>query len=587
MTLAAVVDRAASGPYRYLDYFQDNDSDRLSFAGRDDDIAEVAARASSDEPFVLYGRSGLGKTSLLLAGVFPLLRDRRLHPVRVRVFDRPDVDLRNALAAELELDSHETADDLDDLVARLAGREGLVLVFDQFEELFINTRRRPAIRREFIHLLATLFRNPEWDVRLTLSLREEFLAELDEFRDDFPDILSNQYRLLPLTAFGARQAIVAPLVQSNIPFDQELVVRLVDLLAKVDFDPVLLQIACGEVYREAVSRQADRVHLTADDLDRVGGINGLFSRYLDNAIRGVPEGILLLSRAVLDALITPEETKRAITFDALLANDDFNASIDELERVLACLKTQKLVRDDLRTGHLWYELTHDRLAPSIVKWFKRDVDFAQFRDARDLIAEAARRAAYPARLETLIGRPQIDGLIDPYRERLRLTTEQRALMLWSALYGQVEHIEFWAALAGETPCETALLALLEHSAPEARLGAAKAAVLLAVECRRWPRRASPGRSTTRMPACVRRRPSRFPVTPATIRSLRSEPHSDRVGFAGAPWTCSPRLPKPAGPSTGSGVSLERSRAGTHGARRWPQTATRSSPAADGACLSAS
>ena len=51
---------------------------------------------------------------------------------------------------------------------------------------------------------------------------------------------------------------------------------------------------------------------------------------------------------------------------------------------------------------------------------------------------------------------------------------------------------------------------------------------------------------TRMPACVRRRPSRFPVTPATIRSLRSEPPSDRVGFAGAPWTCSPRLPKPAG-----------------------------------------
>jgi hypothetical protein len=478
MTVAVAVDRAASGPYRYLDYFQDNESDRLSFAGRDDDIAEVAARASSDEPFVLYGRSGLGKTSLLLAGVFPLLRERRLHPVRVRVFDRPDVDLRNALAGELELESGDSADDLNALVARLAAREGLVLVFDQFEELFINTRRRPAVRRDFIHLLATLVRRPDWDVRLTLSLREEFLAELDEFRDDFPDILANQYRLLPLTAFGARQAIVTPLVHSNIPFDQELVVKLVDLLAKVDFDPVLLQIACGEVYREAVNRQADQVRLTAEDLDRVGGISGLFSRYLDNAIRGVPDGILLLSRAVLDALITPEETKRAITFDALLANDDFNASIDELKKVLGCLKTQKLVRDDLRSGHLWYELTHDRLAPSIVKWFRRDTDFAQFRDARDLIAEAARRAAYPARLETLIGRPQIDGLINPYRQRLRLTAEQRALMLWSALYGQAEHVDFWAALAGEPNCENALLALLEHSSSEARLGAARTAARL-------------------------------------------------------------------------------------------------------------
>ena len=124
MTVAATVDRAVSGPYRYLDYFQE--SDRFSFAGREDDIAEVAARASGDEPFVLYGRSGLGKTSLLLAGVFPLLRDRRLRPVRVRVFEHPDVDLRNALATELGLQCDDTVHDLHDLVERLAHTEGLV-----------------------------------------------------------------------------------------------------------------------------------------------------------------------------------------------------------------------------------------------------------------------------------------------------------------------------------------------------------------------------------------------------------------------------------------------------------------------------
>jgi hypothetical protein len=477
MTAAATVDRAASGPFRYLDYFQE--SDRFSFAGREDDIAEVAARASGDEPLVLYGRSGLGKTSLLLAGVFPLLRDRRLRPIRVRTFEQPDIDLRNALAAELGLESADTVHDLPELVERLAHTEGLVLAFDQFEEFFISTRSRPAPRREFIHLLATLVRHPGWDVRLTISLREDYLAELDEFRDEFPDILSNQYRLLPLTAFGARQAIVAPLVLANIPFDQQLVVRLVDLLAVVDFDPVLLQIACGEVYREAIKRRRDDIRLTEADLDRVGGIQGLFERYLDNAISRVPRGMLLLSRAVLDALITPEETKRAITFEALLGNDDFKASREELEAVLDCLKQQKIVRGDLRTGHLWYELAHDRLAKSVVKWFKRDADFAQFRDARDLIAEAERRVAFPARLETLIGRLQIDKLINPYRERLRLTSEQRALMLWSAIYGQADNVEFWGALAGPARCEEALLALLEHTAPEARLGAAHAAARLA------------------------------------------------------------------------------------------------------------
>ena len=42
MTVLAL-DRPASGPYRYLDYFQE--TDRFSFAGREDDISEVAARA--------------------------------------------------------------------------------------------------------------------------------------------------------------------------------------------------------------------------------------------------------------------------------------------------------------------------------------------------------------------------------------------------------------------------------------------------------------------------------------------------------------------------------------------------------------
>ena len=130
-----------------------------------------------------------------------------------------------------------------------------MLVFDQFEEFFINTRSRPAMRREFIQLVASLVHHPARDVRLTFSLREDYLAELDEFRDAFPDMLANQHRLLPLTAFGARQAIVAPLWPPTFRSISSCVVRLVDLLAEVDFDPVLLQIACGEVYREAIKRE--------------------------------------------------------------------------------------------------------------------------------------------------------------------------------------------------------------------------------------------------------------------------------------------------------------------------------------------
>jgi len=162
-----------------------------------------------------------------------------------------------------------------------------------------------------------------------------------------------------------------------------------------------LQIACGEVYREAMNREKGGA-LTEADLDKVGGLQGLFQRYLDNAIARVPHGQLLLCRAMLDALTTSEETKRAVTFEALLRNDDFRASPAEIQSVLDCLTDQKLVRPDLRGDQLFYELSHDRLAPSVVKWFKRDADFAQFRDARDLIADATRRASFPDKMSIIL-----------------------------------------------------------------------------------------------------------------------------------------------------------------------------------------
>ena len=478
MSATAVLTPPAAGPYRYLDYFQERD--RATFAGREEDIAEVSARMSADEPFVLYARSGLGKTSLLLAGVFPILRERRLFPVHIRIIDNPVLDLRNALATALDRPCGVEAIDLDRLLASASVIGSIVLVFDQFEEFFINLRHKPAARRDFIHLIATLILRSHGDVRVTFSLREDYLAELDEFREAFPQILSNQYRLQPLSAFGARQAIVAPLVAAGIEFDQRLVVRLVDMLAEVGFDPVLLQIACGEVYREAIKRN-EGASLTEEDLDKVGGIQGLFERYLDNAIARVPKNQLLLCRAMLDALTTSEETKRAVTFDALLHNDDFQASPDEIQSVLDCLKQQKLVRPDLRGEKLFYELSHDRLAPSVVKWFKQDADFSRFRDARALIAETTRRASLPDRLEALITAPQINKLIGPYRQRLRLSLEQREVMFWSAVYSRVDDVRFWADLFGMEQGCGALQRFLGLESVEARLGAACAAEQLAAE----------------------------------------------------------------------------------------------------------
>ncbi|HEY2737182.1 MAG TPA: hypothetical protein VGK45_02190, partial [Thermoanaerobaculia bacterium] len=165
---AAVLQRLEpASPFKFLDYYDEND--RNLFAGRDREIRDVVAGILRARTLVLYSRSGLGKTSLLLAGVFPELVVRGLRPVYVRTFDQPLADLRTALGAAEGAELRETV--------RAAG-PGTVLVCDQFEELFIRFRDQPDVRAEFIRTVADLVNDRALDVRLVFSLREEYLAEL-------------------------------------------------------------------------------------------------------------------------------------------------------------------------------------------------------------------------------------------------------------------------------------------------------------------------------------------------------------------------------------------------------------------------
>ncbi len=92
-------------PYAGLSPFQERDQDY--FFGRDDEKAELSGLIGREVLTLLFGKSGLGKTSLLNAGVFPLLRAERFFPVSVRFSFKPDApdfvaQTRVAIAAQIE-----------------------------------------------------------------------------------------------------------------------------------------------------------------------------------------------------------------------------------------------------------------------------------------------------------------------------------------------------------------------------------------------------------------------------------------------------------------------------------------------------
>jgi hypothetical protein len=227
--------------YRGAQPFTDTELDRKLFFGRADEARVLANKILAHRLVVVFARSGLGKTSLLNAGVADLLRQGGCVPLFTRVDTVNAGDLRSIygrISPECSRQGVEyVAGDKSSLwlffkTAQFWSGDDLltpVLILDQFEELF--TLQDPESRTSFISDLSYLVRgmqppqsggkaNPWSDplspsgapplVRVVISLREDFLAELDELADRIPEILDERFRLRPLNRAAAAAALGDP-----------------------------------------------------------------------------------------------------------------------------------------------------------------------------------------------------------------------------------------------------------------------------------------------------------------------------------------------------------------------------------------
>ena len=208
------------------------------FFGREREGEQLYLRVLSVRLLLQFAKSGLGKTSLLNASLFPRLRRKPFLPVMVRFNEKDEspVDavarsFKQACKAEgLELPDFRTDGLWELLSTALVWRGDLlltpVLVLDQFEEVF--TLRDRAFRER---LARNWGRSPPGsrlndcapkeggepersetrpDVKIVISLREDYLGALEEFSPAIPNLFHERLRLEPLTEEGARDAITNP-----------------------------------------------------------------------------------------------------------------------------------------------------------------------------------------------------------------------------------------------------------------------------------------------------------------------------------------------------------------------------------------
>ena len=230
-------------------------SQNALFRGRQDDILRLSNLIIRGRLTVLFAKSGIGKTSLLQAGVSPELEAQGLYPVFLRaenssrsLVENTTMTLERAANAGRKDERGrmpEIPETLWELLKRLKFESGglpatPVLVFDQFEEVF-TMEHTQASRDAFLEQLADLCNEstpenvhdkliemaqgkgdeamaPEimqwWDnqpeVRIVISIRSDFLHKMDEISTLIPGILRNRYQLQPLTRAQATEAIVTP-----------------------------------------------------------------------------------------------------------------------------------------------------------------------------------------------------------------------------------------------------------------------------------------------------------------------------------------------------------------------------------------
>jgi formylglycine-generating enzyme required for sulfatase activity len=406
---------------------------------------------------VLYGASGVGKTSLIQAGVIPRLREDGYATFYVRSLEDPaqaiKVEaLRLTRGPEIprqaldkpQLDEKDRTTALHPFLRRVLPPETrLVVFFDQFEEFFIRLGDR--VRRAFIEELAACLEDDALEVRAVLSLRDDYFVRLDEFSARWPGVFDNRFRLRNLDEDKARLAIFLPAQQFGLSYEDELLRQLLADLESGGVEPAQLQIVCHRLYEDLVasgqwSPEGEQAGtFTLAQYQRLGGTRAILAGYLDDVLEKLPEEEREPARGVLKSMVTGEETKAALSAREI-AQDEIvrRLGLDEetVGRILAELRDHRVVRKLTLAEGESYELAHEVMVDKVWQWVTEEE--ARFKHARDMLRQDLNNYR---NLGLLMPLDRLE-IVNLYREEMSLSREELELLFRSALAAGCE-VAYW------------------------------------------------------------------------------------------------------------------------------------------------
>ncbi len=352
--------------------------------GRDREIRKLDNLLGAERVVLLYSPSGAGKSSLVQAGLMPQLKGSFdvWGPTRVNQEPPAGVDgNRYALSTMAGLEEEVPAkrrrppevlagqtlhDYLQGRPRRRSAPPGILLIFDQFEEVLTVDPLAVEAKREFFDQLGELLRNPQ--VWALFVLREDYLAPLDPYAQKVPTHFKNRFRIDLLGLHGAREAMVNPARRGGreFPAAEQLVHDLATMMVqRADgsfvrqtgrhVEPVQLQVVCRRLWD---AMPEDDLSIDPEDLAQSGDVTQALGGYYADSVARIAAGDAAHERTVREWFDYQLITAGGIRGQVLKGAEESEGLANE---TIARILDTHLVRAETRGGAIWYELAHDRL----------------------------------------------------------------------------------------------------------------------------------------------------------------------------------------------------------------------------------
>lgn len=436
-------DRREQLQYRYPGVTPFSTEQSHIFFGREEEKKRLLKLVLRQQLAVLYGKSGLGKSSLINAGLIPQINKAGLYsPLLLRFGAWTDLAKDSPLDITKDLLKENAASDtfLSGLVPgddslwlnaknrQLKGGGRLLLLFDQFEELFsypesdiaafqqgISELLHTGIPLRFRRKLETQDELSEEDedrletpleTRILLIIRSDKLHLLDRLKDYLPNILRHTYELKALGLEDSRAAIQFPAQKIGdfatppFSFSESALEKLLDFLKDPEdqrIEGILIQMLCEHYERKQVAKSGFQLL----GLTQIGDPAEVVGNYYEEKIGALaPADQLTARRLIEEGLVSEGEGMRLNLHEAFI-RQEYQAD----ESLLDELVEMRLLRSEpfLRGGYT-YELSHDRLASAVIeaRTHRKEAEAAEEREkeAIRLKAQAKQERLEKEKVET-------------------------------------------------------------------------------------------------------------------------------------------------------------------------------------------